>query len=243
MSIGESLAEARREAGLSITQVSQRTRIRESIIRGIEQGDFSLCGGDFYARGHIRSIATAVGADPVPLIREYDAEHGAPGAITAADVFEPSTPIRLKRQRRSPSLAMIVIVLLLAVIGYAGYHLVSRGGGRAAAAVTTRPTPTVSAVRTATPPSPSPSPSAGTMVIRLAASQNCWLLLRRTHDNSQIYMGDIAAGNTMSWTVKVPVTLELGNPPGVHLTVNGNPVATNSAQVLTLKLTPQHPPT
>ena len=57
MSIGESLADARRQAGLTVTQVSQQTRIRESIIRDIEQGDFAASGGDFYARGHIRSIA------------------------------------------------------------------------------------------------------------------------------------------------------------------------------------------
>ena len=56
MSIGDSLAEARRQAGLTITEVGQQTRIRESIIRGIEADDFSGCGGDFYARGHIRSI-------------------------------------------------------------------------------------------------------------------------------------------------------------------------------------------
>src|ERR1700685_4576131 len=94
VSIGESLADARRQAGLTITQVSQQTRIRESIIRDIEQDDFSACGCDFYARGHIRSIAGAVGADSVPLISAYDAEHGPPGAIRAADVFEPSTPIK-----------------------------------------------------------------------------------------------------------------------------------------------------
>jgi len=50
-----------------------RTRIRETIIRGIE-------GGDFYARGHIRAIAKAVGTDAEPLIGEYDTLHRAPGA-------------------------------------------------------------------------------------------------------------------------------------------------------------------
>ena len=75
MSIGETLAEARRQAGLTVTQVSQRTRIRETIVRGIERDDFSACGGDFYARGHIRAIARAAGADPEPLIREYDSSH------------------------------------------------------------------------------------------------------------------------------------------------------------------------
>jgi cytoskeletal protein RodZ len=76
--IGEALAEARRRAGLTVTQVSQRTRIRETIIRGIESDDYSACGGDFYARGHIRSIARVVGTDPRPLIVEFDSTRRAP---------------------------------------------------------------------------------------------------------------------------------------------------------------------
>ena len=124
MSIGEDLADARRRAGLTVTQVSQQTRIRESIIRDIEQGDFKTCGGDFYARGHIRSIAGAVGTDPAPLISEYDADHGPVGPLRAADVFEPSKPIKI-RERRSPSMTMIVVLVLLAIIGYGSYRLVS----------------------------------------------------------------------------------------------------------------------
>ena len=106
MSIGDTLAEARRQADLTVTQVSQRTCIRETIIRGIERGDYSACGGDFYARGHIRSIARAVGADPEALIREYDETQGAPRAISAADVFEPATPIKI-RERRGPNWSLV----------------------------------------------------------------------------------------------------------------------------------------
>jgi len=79
VSIGDALAAARREAGLTITQVSQRTCIRETIVRGIERGDYSACGGDFYARGHIRSIARAVNLDPDQLVaamgRDKKARH------------------------------------------------------------------------------------------------------------------------------------------------------------------------
>jgi transcriptional regulator with XRE-family HTH domain len=71
--IGEALARARDRAGLTIAQVSQQTRIRPSLIADVERGDFGSCGGDFYARGHIRAIARAVGADPGPLIEQYDA--------------------------------------------------------------------------------------------------------------------------------------------------------------------------
>jgi transcriptional regulator with XRE-family HTH domain len=88
VTIGETLAEARLQAGLTVSQVSQQTRIRESIIRGIEQDDYSGCGGDFYARGHIRAVARAVGTDPAPLIREFDANnrilHGPEASLDAS---------------------------------------------------------------------------------------------------------------------------------------------------------------
>ena len=222
MSIGETLADARRHAGLSVTQVSQQTRIRESIIRDIEQGDFTACGGDFYARGHIRSIAGAVGTDPAPLISEYDADHGPVGPLRAADVFGPSKPIKI-RERRSPSMTMIVIVVLLAIIGYASYRLVSSHTGKsghpaAAASVTTQPTvrssPTVKA-------SPTPSPTPSDLVIKVAAAEDCWILITRASNGSQLYMGVVSAGNSMTWTEKSAVQMVLGNPGGVVLTVNG----------------------
>jgi len=86
--IGETLAHARRQAGLTVAQVSKRTRIRETIIRNIEQGDFAGCGGDFYARGHIRAIAKAVGADSGPLIEEYDARYREPGPMGTVSLEE-----------------------------------------------------------------------------------------------------------------------------------------------------------
>lgn len=92
VSIGEVLATARRQAGLTTTQVSQRTRIREGIVRGIEADDFSACGADFYARGHIRAIARSVGTDPEPLVGEYDSSHSLPPARAAASEPGPSTP-------------------------------------------------------------------------------------------------------------------------------------------------------
>jgi transcriptional regulator with XRE-family HTH domain len=124
MSIGGTLAQARRDAGLTVAQVSERTRIRGAIIRGIEQDDYSGCGGDFYARGHIRSIAQAVGADPAPLIREYDATLRAPHEMTAADALRPNMPIRAV-SRHGPNWTAILAVVLLAGLAFLGYRVVS----------------------------------------------------------------------------------------------------------------------
>ena len=139
MTIGETLAEARRSAGLTITQVRDRTRVRETIIRGIEQDDYSACGGDFYARGHIRSVARVVGADPVPLIAEYDATVRAPEELTAAEALEPTMPIRAV-ERRGTNWTAILAVTALAAFGFLGYHLASSGGhATATPAAVTRP--------------------------------------------------------------------------------------------------------
>ena len=235
MSIGESLAQARCQAGLTISQVSRETRIRESIIRRIEQGDFSACGGDFYVRGHIRSIARVIGTDPVPLISEYDAEHGPPRPLRLADVFEPSTPIRI-RERRSPSLSVIMVVVLVAIIGFSMYRLISshRGGSSPLAAQTHRPT--ASAKPT---PRPSPSPTHTGMVIHLIAVEDCWVLLTNSRDGSQIYVGVIPAGSSRTWTEKEALKVILGNPGGIVLTVNGKRQNPNSTVPVTLSFSPQ----
>ena len=91
MHIGPALTEARTEAGMTVEDVSERTRIRRTIITDIERDDYTSCGGDFYARGHIRAIAKVVGADPVPLIKEYDADVAARDSIELPAGPDPRT--------------------------------------------------------------------------------------------------------------------------------------------------------
>jgi cytoskeletal protein RodZ len=243
VSIGEALAEGRREAGLTITQVSQRTRIRESIVRAVEQGDFSACGGDFYARGHIRSIAAAVGVDPAPLIREYDETHEPPGSISAAEVFEPSKPIRIK-ESRSFGLGKVMVAALLVVIGFAAYHLVSTGGSH-------HPTNTTgftsAADHPATHPSASPKPSPTpkvvvpptTATLSITAVENCWVEITRT-SGKLIYNGTIQAGNTMRWTQRGPWYMQLGNPGGIVFRFNGKRTSLKTVQPIELSVSPAH---
>jgi cytoskeletal protein RodZ len=126
VSIGETLARARGQAGLTIADVSARTRIREGLIRAIEHDDFAACGGDFYTRGHIRAIAAAVGTDGEALVRQYDAAHPSARPETLEDLPRRSTARR--RPGRAAGLA-IAAVLLLAVIGFAADKLVSGTAG------------------------------------------------------------------------------------------------------------------
>jgi transcriptional regulator with XRE-family HTH domain len=123
VSIGEALAEARGRAGLTVAEVSQRTRIRETIIRGIERDDYVACGGDFYARGNIRSIANAVGADPELLISEYDAAVRAPGALSAVSLDELVATAQTSARRR-PVWAAVLGLALVVALGFAAYNFI-----------------------------------------------------------------------------------------------------------------------
>jgi hypothetical protein len=126
VSIGEALAQARHEAELTVAAVSGSTRIRETIIRDIERDDYAACGGDFYARGHIRAIADVLQLDSAPLIAEYDSTYRAP-EIPAASVFEPVVPIRL-RERRRVNWSAVLAVLVVGAVGVGGYLYF--GGGK-----------------------------------------------------------------------------------------------------------------
>ncbi|HUZ23019.1 MAG TPA: RodZ domain-containing protein [Streptosporangiaceae bacterium] len=244
MTIGDALAEARRQAGLTITQVSQRTCIRETIIRGIERDDFSACGGDFYARGHIRSIARAEGLEPEPLIREYDATQGAPEGITAADVFEPSTPIKL-RERRRPNWSLAMLVALAAIVGIATYHFLSAPAKTSP--VSSGRAPVVSHAQHKAAGHKKKSADTQTaqahahahahpIVIALSAvSNDCWVELT-TAANQILFEGIIPMGTSKTWTEHKTVSMILGDPGAVTLTVNGKDQSPPPGQPVTLTL-------
>ena len=85
--IGPLIAAARNRARLSIDTLSERTRIRPHVLECIEVDDFAACGGDFYARGHLRTLARIFGLDAQQLLDLYD-DHYATAEIEARQVFE-----------------------------------------------------------------------------------------------------------------------------------------------------------
>jgi len=93
VSVGEALAEARSRAGLSVDELSERTKIRGTVIRCIEQDDYDACGGDVFVRGYVRALARAVGIDARPLIREYDMARTDTSGDTFAHVARVAHPV------------------------------------------------------------------------------------------------------------------------------------------------------
>jgi cytoskeletal protein RodZ len=243
VSIGEALAEARHQAGLTVAQVSQRTRIRQTIIRGIEGDDYSVCGGDFYARGHIRSIAKVVATDPGPLIQEFDTVHRAPGAISATAIDELVT---LSRAGGRPRLNWVMVtgaavagLALMVALGFAGYHLLA-GPPQPARAVPVAGKQVVTQHRagrgTASPaPTASPGPAAAThpSPARVLTPASATAAGPGGGDNPQFAYRATDASHATAWRTDWYTTARFGNLyPGTGLLLDmGHPVTITGAAI------------
>jgi cytoskeletal protein RodZ len=230
-SIGHALHQARVDAGLTVEEVSGTTRVRIPIVHAIEQNDFSRCGGDVYARGHIRTIARAIGLDPAPLVAQYDAEHGGrPEPTSAAPLFEAE---RLRPEPRRPNWTAAMVAAIVAVVGFVGFTAFSgheKGGTQSAGdAPAEQPSPSPSKTKTAEP-TPEPSESAIAAVpadkvtVKLTAKGGASWISAKDHNGRLLHEGVLKEGKSKTFTDKKRIDLVLGNAGNVQLFVNGKEI-------------------
>jgi hypothetical protein len=117
--IGPELAAARTRLGLSVDQLAERTRIRPHVIESIEVDDFAPCGGDFYARGHLRTLARVLGIDVTPLLTRYDDRY-ADAPISPRRVFEAelATGVNgsIRGTRGGPNWSVLIAAVMMVVL-------------------------------------------------------------------------------------------------------------------------------
>ncbi|KAK1182559.1 DUF4115 domain-containing protein [Streptomyces sp. NBS 14/10] len=239
-SVGRALQQARIAAGLTVDEVSTTTRVRVPLLQGIEQDDYARCGGDVYARGHIRVLARAVGLDPDALVAQYDAEHGGrPEPTLAAPVFEAE---RIRPEPRRPNWTAAMVAAIVAVVGFVGFTLFSgedggKGDGRSTVAEesTTAKPPTTKPTAKPTPtkpadqkPEPSDSAIAGVpadkVTVRLTAENGQSWISAQDHNGRLIHEGLLRQGDSKTFSDSKRIDLVLGNAQAIKLFVNGKEV-------------------
>ncbi len=228
--LGAALAAARHERGLSVEEVSAATRIRPAIIRAIENDDFDACGGAVYARGHLRSVAQVVGADPRPLVEEFDRRFHQPvPALRTAPLgsFEPPRDAG-RSGRQSPTWASVAVGVLVVVVLFLGVSwLVGRGHDDAAGSPGPQAIGTTAAVPTTTPaPKPSATakpapPAVKGVVLRLRASGGSSWVSVTGSDGNQLYQGILTDGTAKEFRDAKLLSVRFGNSPAVRVTQNG----------------------
>ncbi|MDF9816034.1 RodZ domain-containing protein [Streptomyces sp. SPB162] len=247
-SVGRALAQARLAAGLTVDEVSSTTRVRAPIVLAIEQDDFSRCGGDVYARGHIRNLARAVGIDPEPLVEQYAQDHGGvTPQVPVAPLYEAE---RISPDRRRPNWTAAMVAAIVAVVGFVGFTAFSGSGGNGSAVAK----PSV----TATTPKPSPKPAdpkpeptnsaiaavpAGKVTVKLTADVAKSWIQATDSTGKPLFAGTLEEGDSKTFTDNKKIKLVIGDAGAIKLFVNGKDLgpAGEEGEVVRLTFTPGDP--
>lgn len=236
-SIGRTLQQARIDTGLTVDEISSSTRVRIPIVHAIEQDDFSRCGGDVYARGHIRTLARAVGLDPALLLAQYDEAHGGrpPAPTPAAPLFEAE---RIRSDPRRPNWTAAMVAAIVAVIGFVGFTAFSGGGeedgsksqvAEGATPATSKPATKPAPNKPADPkPDPSDSAIAGApqdkVTVKVNAADGRSWISAKDHNGRTLFDGVLEQGKSKTFQDKQKIDLVLGDAGAIHLFVNGKTV-------------------
>ncbi|MFF3334303.1 helix-turn-helix domain-containing protein [Streptomyces sp. NPDC002888] len=234
-SVGRALQQARIAAGLTVDDVSTATRVRIAIVHAIEADDFAPCGGDVYARGHIKTLARAVHLDPAPLIEQYDADHGGrPAPTPAAPLFEAE---RIRPERRGPNWTAAMVAAIVVVVGFVGFTVFKGGddgGTKEQVAEGTTPTATDSASPTTktTKPDEKPDPTDSAIAaapqdkvtVQVSAVDGRSWISAKDHNGRLLFDGLLKKGQSKTFQDSTKVNLVLGDAGAIQLYVNGKKI-------------------
>jgi cytoskeleton protein RodZ len=226
MSLGSLIAKARKDAGLSLEDLAAKTNIRMSVLSEIEKNNFSNCGGETYARGHIRNIAAVVKADQKEFIRLYEEEQGGE-TRSIKDLLIENSVMRLPAEARKVSWKVLVMisVVSLFVVGI-GQVVISNINTNdvVGAAPSTSASPTAAESPSAEPSAESTfSSGTGVEVVIDAVRAKSWLFVSDASGRT-LFSGQVSRGAIKVFSSDSQLNLKVGNAGGVDLKVNGKKV-------------------
>ncbi len=216
------------------------------MIGEIETDNFAHCGGDVYARGHLRAIATAVGVDATPWIEAYDLEHGSV-APSATEVFESETAAPSRRRGANWSAIMAAALVIAVGLVVAQVFTTSDDGRPTTTVAEPEPTPSATDPETNDPsdkPTQVAEATPDEVVVQITALPVgiSWVQVTRS-DGSIAFTGNIGSGQSKTFRDDRNLKVVLGNAAGVKLTVNGQDLGSPGGQgeVASLEFTPKDP--
>lgn len=226
MTLGSMISKARIDARVSIEDLSSSTNIRVPLLRDIEANNFANCGGDTYARGHIRNIAQRLGIDPQVFLSVYEDEQMQVDRSMQEMLVETSAMKRPEEVRKVSW--KVLATISIGALGIAGLIQIIVSNTSSP----TFPAPVASASAT---PSESASPEVvpseeatvstgtGVEVVITAARAKSWLFVSDASGRT-LFSGQISTGVTKTFSSESQLNFKIGNAGGVDLVVNGKKI-------------------
>jgi cytoskeleton protein RodZ len=219
-SIGPLLAAARFRQRLSVDELGERTRIRPHVIEAIENDDFAPCGGDFYARGHLRSLCRVLGVESEPILEAFDRRysHAPIGARTVFEAELATGPRPTFRSIGRPAnwIALLVVAMVLAIVWAVAMFLTSDddSGAKEQSALS----------NASAPPDDQRADLGGPAVneLTLRGVGESTRVTVKDADSERVWRGRLRAGESQDVSVAGPVTVIADDGGAVRLRLNGD---------------------
>ncbi len=211
--IGPQFALARQRLGLSVDELADRTRIRPHVIESIEVDDFGACGGDFYARGHLRTLGRVLGVEAAPALATYD-ERYADAPIDPRRVFEAELAGAgsIRATRGGPNWSVLVAAVMALVLCWSVARLITGGAAE---------TPDRAVLSGSGGPNhQTPVPVGDPVPVTLTAAGGGARVVVRDGNGSLVFSGDLAYGQTHTLRAATPVQVQ-STDGSVRVRVNG----------------------
>jgi cytoskeleton protein RodZ len=246
VSIGSELTAARERADMTIEQLSASTRIRSGLLAAMEADDFTRCGGNFYARGHIRAIARVVKTDPAALLAKFDETHPEPDA----DRSRRDERAQVRRPTLHPARPRWAVVLGAILVGLMGWGMVrlftlpsdveANASKTTPPPVVTTPAPKVTAKSPTKPPAKPPVVKPSIVKLTLTARGDGSYVTVRNSKGIRLFQGRLGPGSTQTIVNKGEMRVSLVDGGNITVLVNNKrsiPPAKRFTVTLTGKLT------
>ncbi|MEI9907501.1 MAG: RodZ domain-containing protein [Actinomycetota bacterium] len=246
MSLGSIVKQARKSAGVSIEDLAYQTKIRAALLRDIEEDNFTKCGGDAYARGHLRNIALILGAQPSVFIDRFDSEQ-AIAVRPMGELLRENSVTAPPHIRSRISLKALSIVSATAVFMVVGGQVVYTNAqapktntaksfiASAKSAPTTLPTSDSNAVQDESTTDPN-ADSVGdfstvthAVNVEVTAKRGASWISVYSETGKSLFTGYLNLGQSGVYSDDSPIKIRFGNAGAVDVVVNGEATAAPGA--------------
>lgn len=229
-SLGTLLRSHRESKGISLKELARQTKIREHLLKALEEGRYKELPPPIYIRGFIISYAKVVGLDPKDILQKYD-------QIFKKNL-QPPVEKGLRRDWNKKQWGVIGGVLLISFLLSLFFHPYW-------ATFFKKPSP--EGIPMKPPSSPQSFPIQEPLIeedknllfLKIVATERVWVRLRVDDQSERDRI--LNPGEEDSFRGFRQIYLHIGNAGGLNLIFNGKPLEKvgRSGEVVHLTFTPE----
>ena len=230
MSLGSVISASRNAAGMSIDQLAEATSVRPGLLREMENDNFVNCGGETYARGHLRNIAVALKVNPETFLSLYIEEQSVEHR-KIQDLLTETNVMRPQKEKNNVSWKSLATISLACIV-VAGVAQIVISNSKTVTVELMRPTPSPSVSPSESASASeiaSPSASAttsevamtGAIVVEISASRGKSWIFANDATGKTLFSGQLRLGSIRTIASDAIINVRVGNAGALDLTVNG----------------------